>query len=288
MIGVSRPLAIVAHDAGAANLLLAWVERSELDGVRAVMQGPALRLWRAKFGDAALVSDIETALDGATALVSGTGWSSSLEHDARLLAKMQGVHSIAVIDHWVNYRMRFERDGIEILPDVVWVTDAYAVAEAKRTLPELPIEQRPDAYLRDQIAAAGLPPKNGDLLFVAEPARSDWGTGVQGEFQALDYLVARRDAVGIDPAATLRIRPHPSDSADKYSGWIAAHPGAALDTSADMAMSLRCATWVAGLNSFALVIALGAGRQAICALPPHAPPCVLPHHGVLHLRMSPG
>lgn len=287
MMGLPAPLAVVAHDAGAANLILAWLAAEGLGDVRAVMAGPAATLWRTRFGEAGLVADLDTALDGAGALLSGTGWASTLEHDARVAAQARDIPSVAVIDHWVNYRMRFSREGAECLPDRLWVADGYAVAEAHRALPEVPVEQKPNLYLAEQAAAAGVAPADGDVLFVAEPARSDWGKGEPGEFQALDWFWAHREAAGIGTDVSLRLRPHPSDPPDKYDGWIAAHPGSLLDDSADLAAAMQHACWVAGLQSFALVVALAAGRTAITALPPWAPPCPLPHDGLIDLPGQP-
>jgi len=283
MIDLTGPVAIVAHDAGAANILFAWLEQSGSRDWRPVMAGPAAVLWRAQFPDVPLV-DHDAALAGAAMLLSGTGWASDIEHDARRRARIAGLRSIAVIDHWVNYRARFQRAGEETLPDEIWVADAYAAAEARRAIPEIPVREYPNRYLADQALAAGPRPDDGDVLFVAEPARSDWGRGVPGEFQALDYLVEHGGSAGIDSAARLRIRPHPSDPAGKYDAWIAAHPNAHLDASPDMGTALAAASWVVGLQSFALVIAMAAGRGVICALPPGAPACPLPHLGIVHLR----
>ncbi len=281
-MGLPAPLAVAAHDAGAANIILAWLAAEGLAGIRPVMAGPAEALWKAQFPTTALM-ELDSALDGAAALLSGTGWASDLEHDARRHARAAGIRSVAVIDHWVNYRARFSRHGLEALPDEIWVTDRHALAEAARALPELPARVQPNLYLDQQAAAAGPRPAEGDLLFVAEPARSDWGRGVPGEFQTLDYLAAHRAAAGIPPAVPLRIRPHPSDPLGKYNGWIGAHAGSSLDTSPDLAAALSSARWVAGLQSFALVVAMASGRPAICALPPWAPPCPLPHADLVQL-----
>lgn len=281
-MGLGTPLAIVANDAGAANIILAWMSEEDLADVRAVMTGPAAALWKARFGDTPRAASAEEALDGAAGLLSGTGWASDVEHRARKAARTLGLPSVAVIDHWVNYLDRFVREGETVLPDLVWVTDPYALAEARRVLPTTPSEERPNLYLSRQAEAAGPCPRSGDVLFVAEPARSDWGRGLAGEFQALDYFMAHRAVVGLD-AALVRVRPHPSDRAGKYDAWISSHPGTALDQSPDMASALRPASTVVGMSSFAMVIALAAGRQTICALPPWAPPWRLPHQGVLHL-----
>lgn len=283
MIDLPRPLAVVAHDAGAANIILAWLAREPLTDVRAVMAGPAAVLWAARFGEAPLAASIDEALDGAAALLTGTGWASDLEHRARGIAKARGIASVGVIDHWVNYRARFVRDGAEVLPDRLWVTDQEAVAEALRALPELPVELKPNLYLEEQASVAGPVPAKGDILFVAEPARSDWGRGTPGEFQALDALIGWRDGHDSAVPHAIRLRPHPSDPAGKYNDWLARHSGVALDTAPDIGSALRGATIVTGMNSFALVVALAAGRRAISVLPPWAPPCVLPHQAIERL-----
>lgn len=280
MIDLPRPLAVVAHDAGAANIILAWLARDSLADVRAVMHGPAAALWTARFGETSLSPSIDLALDGALALLSGTGWASDLEHHARASAKARGIASVAVIDHWVNYRSRFVRAGVEVLPDSIWVTDDDALAEARRAFPELTVAVKPNLYLHEQVMTAGPVPSAGDILFVAEPARSDWGRGCPGEFQALDALVAWRAQADGPVPRTIRLRPHPSDPPGKYDDWLAGQQGAVLDTSPDIGSALRGAAVVAGMNSFALVVAVAAGRRAISVLPPWAPPCVLPHRAI--------
>ncbi|MBN8811831.1 MULTISPECIES: hypothetical protein [unclassified Sphingomonas] len=276
-------IAIVAHDAGAANHIFSWIG-GEGGTYRVLVEGVAARLWVQRFGTAPAEMMLDAVLRDVDFVVTGTGWASDLEHAARKQARALGLRTAAVVDHWVNYRERFVRDGEEVLPDEIWVTDEYALAEARRRLDGVPIVLKPNWYLAEQVAAAGPPAVQGDLLFVAEPARDDWGRGNAGEFQTLDFLWAHRDVAGINAGVAMRIRPHPSDPPGKYDAWIAAHPGSRLDHSRDMGEALRSALWVAGLQSYALVIALASGRPAICALPPWAPPNRLPHTGLLKLR----
>lgn len=280
-----RPIAVVVHDAGAANIILAWIARAKgLDDFRIVLAGPAATLWQQRFGTPVPDISLDAALNGAASLLSGTGWASDLEHRARVLAAEAGGRSVAVLDHWVNYPMRFEREGRRQLPDELWVTDPDAALLAHSAFQGVPVAQKPNYYLAEQARAAGPAPADGPVLFVAEPARSDWGRDRAGELQALDYFAAKRDRLGIDGELLMVIRPHPSDSAGKYDGWIHAHPGASLDMSPDLAMAIRGSKWVAGMNSFAMVVALAAGRKVVCSLPPWAPACVLPHRGIIHLK----
>lgn len=284
MIGdLPRPIAVVAHDAGAANILFAWLEDIPPSDLRVALGGPAETIWQAQFPDRPLLASIDEALDGAASLVSGTGWASDMEHDARVAAARRGIPSLAVLDHWVNYAPRFERAGIRQMPDAILVGDAQAARIARETFPETQVAQMPNLYLQRQANAAGPVPESGDILFVMEPARSTWGREKPGEFQALDHFMAHRGAAGIGEDVPMRLRPHPSDPPGKYDAWIAAKAGVTIDTARDMGEALARARWVAGLNSFALVIALEAGRTAISSLPPWAPPCVLPHEKIMRL-----
>lgn len=283
MIDLPTPLAVVCHDAGATNVILPLIAAERPEPVLPVMSGPAADLWRARFGTTATLS-VEEAVDRAAAVLTGTGWASEQEHKARKLAKSRGLRTVAVIDHWVNYRERFVRGGVEMMPNEIWVTDDYAAALARSEFPDIPVHVKANLYLEEQLAKVSSPAKTDqEVLFVAEPVRSDWGRDSPGEFQALDYLMERRSEAGIPEDAALRIRAHPSDPPDKYDAWITSHPGVRLDRSDDLASALNRARWVAGCESYALVVGLHAGRQVISALPPWAPPCRLPHAEIVRL-----
>jgi len=295
---LQSPLAVVCHDAGACNVILPWLRRPDLSQ-RAVMDGPAARLYRSRFGAAAAVPDanapdaaLEAALRGAAMLLSGTGWASDLEHRARRLARARGVFSVAVIDHWINYPMRFERDGETVWPDEFWVTDERALAIAQTAFPGAVVRCFDNLYLRAEAAAIAPQPPSPQVLVVLEPARSDWGRGVAGEFQALDHFMQRRAEAGVPDTAPIRLRPHPSDPPGKYDAWIAAQrqrfAGAdvALDHHATLAGAIGASTWVVGCESMALVIALAAGRRVVSTLPPWAPPCRLPQPGIARLGLA--
>lgn len=223
-------------------------------------------------------------MDGCTSLLTGTGWASNLEHDARREGRACGLHVAAVIDHWVNYPPRFERSGEIVWPDELWVADLWAEEIARRTLPPLPIRRLENLYLQSQVAKVSTPPGDGTLLYVLEPVRTDWGYGIEGEFQALDYLLAHRDVLVPGPVRRILLRPHPSDPVGKYTRYLDSNAGIELDRSADIAMALSQADVVAGVESFALTIALAAGRAVYSSLPPWAPALRLPQKGILQIR----
>jgi hypothetical protein len=283
MIDLPAPLAVVCHDAGATNLILPWIAAGSPEPLLPVLEGPAAVLWHDRFGTGAITS-VEQGVESAAAVLTGTGWASDLEHCARKLARQRAIRSVAVIDHWVNYRERFVRNGQEVLPDEIWVTDEYALRLAEAEFPNIPVRLQPNLYLAELVAKA--PPliaTDRDVLFVAEPARSDWGRGTPGEFQALDYFLSRRDAVGIPVSAHIRLRPHPSEPPVKYDEFAKSHANLTVDRADDLASAFGGARWVIGCESYALIVALHSGRQAISALPPWAPQCRLPHREVVRL-----
>lgn len=264
-------------------MVAAWVAAAKTPPGRVFAAGPARTIWTQRFGEAAVLDSDPEQLGGIACLVSGTGWASDFEHRARIAAAKAGLRSIAVVDHWVNYAMRFERAGQVQLPDAIWVGDKDALRIARASFQATPIERHPNLYAHEQARGAGQVCADGDALFLLEPARSDWGQSLPGEFQALDFFMARRVLAGVPARTAIRIRPHPSDPPGKYADWIAQHREARIDASPDMATALRPARWVIGLNSAGLALALEAGRTVISALPPHAPPLVLPHEGIIRL-----
>jgi hypothetical protein len=277
------PTAVVAHDAGAANLIIAWLKAWRWP-VRACVHGPARKLWEQAFPEDPSWDTPAQAMVGCASVVTGTGWATKLEHDARREGRSQGLRVTAVIDHWVNYAQRFERDGETVWPDEFWVADAWAAEIAGQVLPPLPVRVLENLYLQTQVAQVAPPPGNGTLLYVLEPVRNDWGRSTAGEFQALEYLLASRSALVPGPVRRILLRPHPSDPEGKYTRYLDARTDVSLDRSADMAAALSQADVVAGVESFALTLALAAGRAVYSSLPPWAPALRLPQEGIREIR----
>jgi hypothetical protein len=282
------PTAVVCHDAGATNIVLAHLKANPGHPWLPVMQGPALALWQGA-GLPYPLQGLEQAVAQSKSVLSGTGWTTGLEHHARLLARARGLPSAAVIDHWVNYEARFQRDGHTVMPDEIWVTDGYAFDIATATFPGVSVALLPNLYLQEQVQAVAQhgTAQAGRVLYVLEPIRYTWpGLQQPGEFEALDYFVSHLAALQLRAPVALRLRPHPSDAPGKYQRWMAAQTtvDVALDTSTSLAQAIAKAQWVVGCETAALVVALAAQKQVMSSLPPQAPRCRLPHQGLLHLH----
>jgi hypothetical protein len=283
MHDLSSPIAVVAHDAGAANLIISWLKKWN-EPVRPYMEGPAEKLWKAAFPSMHLYLSLRDALNDASSVITGTGWASNLEHNARVLAGELGLYSVAVLDHWVNYPMRFVRDSKVQLPDEIWVVDQWAFQIAKKESPNISMRLFENTYLQDQLATISPAPANGTVLYILEPVRQNWGRDQAGEFQALEFALKTIDRLYPVGVSKILLRLHPSESSDKYEKYLVSDARIEMDASEDLAAAISFADIVVGVESFALSVALEAGRIVYSSLPPWAPALRLPHPGIQQLR----
>ena len=289
----SGKVAIVSHDAGAAAQIFAWLESGLLiiDMCRVCLEGPAAKSFQTQKPNVELCS-LEGVLIGAETLLTGTGWLSSLEHNARMLAKKNGIKSIAVIDHWVNYKARFVRDHEEVLPDIIWVSDKYAYSEAKRCFPKIEIVEQRNDYIKaqvDKVLSYKIDRQEGviNVLYVLEPIRDAWaGSEVAGEFQALDFFLKSIPSLNLGEDLSIILRPHPSDPEDKYDHWVSSLSlsNIYIEKEQGLASMLAWSDVVVGCETYAMALALAANKRVISSLPRYAHNCRLPYEKIERLN----
>ncbi|MDC0487148.1 hypothetical protein OAN52_00505 [Amylibacter sp.] len=287
-------VAVVCNDAGAANIIINWLKNMPNQQVRVHLDGPAKELWRRAFPHIINFS-LDDALDGSDMLISGTGWASDLEHNARIMALSKGLFTVGVIDHWVNYEARFSRSGQAVYPNEIWVVDEHSFSIAKSKFPDLIVRLLPNCYLDRQVSKikelqkmSVSKAKRMNVLYALEPIRVSWKNEeiVSGEFQALDYFVSHIPDLTELPVK-IRLRLHPSDSLNKYDAWIDEQNlnfRIEISKNKSLAEDLAWSDLVVGCQTYVLVIALTAGKRVLISLPPWAPSSLLPYPGIKELR----
>lgn len=287
------PLGVVLCDAGAANIILSL--RAQLPKPLFICaEGPARKIMETICPEVFLLSLAEV-IQQSKMLLTGTGWTSDLEHRARLCAKKAGICTLALIDHWVNYRERFIRNQQEVLPDFIVITDEYAESEARRCFGDVPLVRWPNAYLEAEASRVVklrkrktlTPPEN--ILMIMEPTRTIWpGDSQHGEFVAANYFMERLSLLNSNiKDIHIRIRPHPSDPPLKYNDFsrsFAETRSFSISRDQLLAEDIAWADLVVGCESFALVVAIASGVSTMSILPPHAPQCRLPYKELKHLQ----
>lgn len=287
------PRSIVCHDAGAANHIFSWMSfinssnKLNLEEFRILLDGPALKLFdKYNLDDLKVCKSIEELLDGASSLLSGTGWESDLEYSAIEYASKKKIKSIAVIDHWTNYRDRFIRNDIEQLPSEIWVTDEYAKGIAKKEFPSIKIHLIPNFYLNKTLELINSFVYDDcihKILYVLEPIREAWGKKIkEGEFIALDYFAESIKKNCANKNFLIKLRPHPSDDPKKYNLWALKQKNLEIniDNHSSLEELIAWSDTVVGCQSYAMVIALSANKKVYTSIPSWAPSCILPHDGI--------
>lgn len=296
-----KPILIVAHDAGGAEILSSWVVRKP-GAYQYALRGPAIKVFARKLGNIGNCEEtleaLRNAIASSSSVLCGTGWQSDWEFQALRYARELGTPSASFIDHWVNYHPRFERGGVLVLPDRLLIGDEYAEQIAHSEFPNTPIQLEPNPYFLDlQEQAAGLPAVTRNdsdgkqILYVCEPiadhAQASFGNARHWgytEFDALEYFLSHAKDLG-EPVARILVRPHPSEAPDKYREQIETYPGWVIPAGdRSLLEEVHIVDSVIGCNSMAMVIGLLLGKQVFCCIPPGGPPCALPHKEIKMLR----
>jgi len=293
---ITEPLVVAAHDAGGAEVVSSWIRRHWNNDVHLFAEGPAEAIFARKLPNLACKPRRLMAqhIRGSQSLLTGTSWGSDIELDAITAAKSCGIRSVAFVDHWVNYPLRFSGKGPLILPDQIWVGDPYALIEAKRHFPEEIIYLEPNPYFADiqdefsKLPNAQIQDGRLRILYVAEPIAEHFGQPDYrhlhpgyDEFDALRNFLGRISATK-SPELLIRFRRHPSELAAKYDSVLREFSSIGLHYSAGTTLVEDCAwaDWVVGCESMALVIGLLAGKRAFTCIPARGRPCQLPQQNI--------
>jgi hypothetical protein len=281
------PIAVVCHDAGAANLIVHWLKSYE-GVILPCMEGPAIRIWNLHFPKIKILQ-MEGVICNAKTLLSGTG-NSSFEHDARIKAQNKGLYSISVIDHWTNYKERFTFNNKKILPDLILVSDNFAKQLAQSIFPFIKVVELKNLYLENEIKMVlrlrkkpiDMPPKK--VLAVMENFKVNPNDGQSLDFISLDYLLENVHKIDKGQGVAIRIRPHPSELPDKYKEFEQKEANVEISDTFNLHQDLANSDLVVGMQSFAMVVSQHCNIPTMSMLPPDSIKCVLPYREILFLR----
>lgn len=280
MIDKNKVLSVVCNDAGGANIIISWLKHNNYK-CRPFMSGPSVNIWQAAFPDLPILGCLDEAIDNSDVLLAGTGWMSCVEFDAIAYANQKALHSIAVIDHWVNYPERFIRGHECVKPSELWVADQYAFKIAEREFPNIELQEIQNHYIDDGVELLKGTTGKG-VLFIGEPIRLEVKGELISPFYLLEKLAMHFEAIGIDQ--TVILRPHPSEDRHHYMEFVKHNKQFEVSSNTDLVADILAAKTVLGFESMALVLAMRSRRKVISCLPSWASKCKLPHEGISHLK----
>lgn len=289
-------IAIVCCDAGGAEILSSWLNQNPQQ-YRLALEGPAVDIFKRKLGRIEIYS-LKEVIESCDSVLCGTSWQSILEKQAIMQAKINGKRVVAFLDHWSNYRERFQFGSISNLPDEIWVGDTDAELIARKFFPSTMVNLVPNPYFKDvelelkNSLRAFNPHSKKTILYVCEPIKEHallaygneryWG---YTEDDALHYFFENINALGIE-INEIKIRPHPSENKNKYD-WIFKESTLVteINSSKSLIQQIAEADIVVGCGSMAMVIGLLAKKRVISTIPPGGAACKLPQSNIEHLQM---
>lgn len=288
-----RKIALFAHDAGGAEIVLELLKASLLVGefcIFALAESPCYTLIKAKKLEhlwceiTPKKSDIEAKLTSfaPSIILYGTGWQNHLEYHFLNYAKAHTIPSIAFLDHWTNYRERFgypEKNWENNLPSFIAAHDQTSFDKAKALgLPNVIAIKNYALRTQRKEAQSVLTniQESDTLLFLSEPTAKvakrsfgdayGWGFTEKEVFQ--DILTCK-EKFG---CKNILIRLHPSDTPECYQ---AIDPNATF-SHATLLEDIARAKVVIGIDTIALYTAYLLGKYAISYIPSTKRECCVP------------
>lgn len=250
----ARSIGIAAHDAGGAEQI-SWLLRNIPQKVLAYTDGPARLIFENSGVHFQRVDQLNEIL-GCDLVITGSGWMSQLEVNTLKAARLLGIPSITLLDHWVNYLERFG-DDVESQPQILAVTNYIALQIAQEKFPNKVVWLLPDFQIesyREVLKDTERTPSS--ILILLEPnSTSDSTFAVDDSIteNLIDLAISLKNARGL---RTVKIRPHPSqinnglleDVLNKHQGDIE------VTKASTLLEDLESSMVVIGLNSYAMYI----------------------------------
>lgn len=287
MFGNCGSVGIVCHDAGAANIILYALTEEQAERFTFFLSGPAAEIWERKTLKSYKKKFSEQDFLEIKKLYLGTGLTN-YEFDALQLGNELGKHTVSVIDHWCNYKERFNRNGTTILPNEIYVTDEYAYKRAISHFPAEIIRVVKNFYLQDQITKINQfkkKRKRTTILYICEPKKLSFhGRKVDEFFLLKDFLKKLSMANNVE--FDLILRPHPSEPKAKYDKIvdIFQNLNIFISGSPEICCDIAISEVVVGYESFGLAIAYLAGKKVYSVAPDWAPKISLPYDEILSVK----
>ena len=98
-----KNVAVICHDAGAANLMAPWIKFYKYKYFFLV-KGAAKNIFREYIPNIKMYNSLESIIKNSDVVITGTSTISDIENQARKTALSYNKKVIAVMDHWELYK----------------------------------------------------------------------------------------------------------------------------------------------------------------------------------------
>lgn len=289
-------ITLFSNDAGPTENIINIIKEFEYDyewSIFVYEQSPARNLFekaniKTTFIDANTNLEELLKKENPQILYVTTSWQNKTHITLIKLAKKLGIKSLSSMDHWVNYRQRFnypQQNWQSNLPDFMSINDTYAyeLANSYGFKGVLPIKFY--TLLNDfkKLKTYSEQEKN-QLLFISEPTLSVAKTLYNDEnywgFSEYELLETICDNLHLFQVEVLKIRLHPSDEPNKYDYIHEKYPHLQLKIEnpyeSDVFYSILESKKIIGVDGVVLFKAKILGKTSISLLLSNKRECTVP------------
>ena len=268
---------VCSYDAGGGNVLAHLVHAMGLK-TRFVIDGPSCAIYSALFPGFS-IQNSDFLHPDTDLLISSTGWQSSHEFEIMEEALLKGIPVVAALDHWVNYKERFESNGKVILPTYFLAFDDESERKIYQEFQNPSVIRVQNFYMlrtlqeiREIEAQHNV--KLFDFVFIGEPLSRSSENDLWTEYDAIKYFFIALRNYGLTGAKIL-VKPHPSEVVSKYNEFVPNDfKNVKIETDQDLPWILAMTKAVVGCHSMALYIAELNGNKVYTAFPDSIEPKV--------------
>ena len=221
-------IVVLTNDAGATEYLAHLVIQEYHQAnwrLFCLKESPASKIFQNLNLDYTLLDNMQdfNNISKCDLIIYGTGWQVEFGKIVEKISSKYEIKSMALIDHWVNYKERF---SCGFLPDYIITMDDIAFNLAHDIFSsDVKIIQLKNYFLEDIVSSFKLlKNKNSDfVVFISEPtsivAKNNLGDSFAygfTEYSVFSDLLKKFDEI--------IVRLHPADSLNKYSNLIEKYP----------------------------------------------------------------
>lgn len=280
-------IGFVIKDAGSANQIIHFIKNLKINNYKIYALSPARDMWINKNRTQNLVENYQELIDSCDVVLIGTGFPGE---EIKILKELnrKKKYTIALIDHWTNYKLRFLYNKNYEFPQTIWVTDKYALKIAKNEFDDnIPICLIPNFYLNDSLKLISkVKQKQGNFLYLSEPLNERWSKSGSCNKDAINFCLEKINNGKFGIIKKFLLRPHPSQSITDFS-WLLNKEFSfkiIIDNKNELYKDIGNAEFIAGCETYALVISKEANKKTFFALPTWAPTSRLPFKEIKYIR----
>lgn len=257
-------IGVVSYDAGGANLLNSLIN-SFLDiQFYLYIDGPASKIFDNE--NTILVDNKHDLFDSIDLLILGTG-CTDFEKNLLSEAKDNEIFTISFLDHFVNYKKRFEIHNKFIFPDLCFVSDNYSYEIALKELyPYKNIHICKNYYI-DSLKYFLKKDVNKDsknILYVLENLDEKWESKLAWKIAFQHFY--NNLFLNNSNFNHIIVRPHPKDDINIYAD-IHDYENVSFDMNISGLNSLKKVSTVVGIESYFLYLSSQCGFNVYTSIP---------------------